>query len=97
MNSLKYHFIFIDIVGLSNPTLSTEAQITKINILNEKIKDCPSFKNTDKEKRIILPTGDGAAIGFKNDIFLPLDLAKELHEKLNEYIFNADNKDIKVE
>lgn len=87
MNSEEYHFIFLDIVGLSNPTLSTEEQVIKINVLNEKIKECPSFKNTPEDKRIVLPTGDGAAIGFKDNFFLPLDLAKELHEKLNEYNF----------
>jgi len=85
MTSIEYHFIFIDIVGLSNPALSTDEQIHKIDVLNEKIKDCPSFKNTNNENKIVLPTGDGAAIGFKDNFFLPLDLAKELHEKLNEY------------
>jgi hypothetical protein len=85
MNPVEYHFIFFDIVGLSNPALSTEKQVNKINILNAKIKECPSFKDTPKEKRTVLPTGDGAAIGFKDNFFLPLDLAKELHEKLNEY------------
>lgn len=85
MNSEEYHFIFLDIVGLSNPALDTEEQVNKINILNATINECPSFKNTPKEKRIILPTGDGVAIGFKENFFLSLDLAKELHEKLNEY------------
>ena len=85
MDSLEYHFIFIDIVGLSNPALCTEEQVNKINILNETIKDCKSFKDTSEGEKIVLPTGDGAAIGFKDNIYLPLDLAKELHEKLNEY------------
>lgn len=89
MEGLVYDFIFLDVVGLSNPALSTEMQIDKINILNEKIKECKTFKGTTKEKKKILPTGDGAAIGFKHekedDIYLPLDLAKELHQKLNEY------------
>ncbi len=87
MDSLEYHFIFIDIVGLSNPALITKEQVKKINILTEKIKDCESFKNTPKEKRIILTTGGGAAIGFMDNFYLPLDLAKELHKKLNEYNF----------
>ena len=37
-NDLIYAaFFFIDIVGLSNPILSTETQRTKIKILNETI------------------------------------------------------------
>lgn len=82
MNSYECHFIFIDVVGLSNPALPTKKQVEKIMTLNNVIQECTSFKNTPKEDRIVLPTGDGAAIGFKNDYSLPLELAKELHEKL---------------
>ena len=83
MESL-HHFIFIDIVGLSNPALSTERQVKKIEILTNTIKSCKSFKNTPENKRIAIPTGDGAAIGFE-EINLPLDLAIEIHKKLNKY------------
>ena len=50
-------FFFVDIVGLSNPTLSTETQRTKIKVLNENIYDCQTFLDTPKENISILPTG----------------------------------------
>ena len=58
-------FFFIDIVGLSNPVLSTETQRKKIKVLNELIYSCKNFSGSDKEKVMILPTGDGMLIGFK--------------------------------
>jgi hypothetical protein len=54
---------FIDIVGLSNPSLSVKKQIDKIEILNKLIGLCDAFAKA-KEKKIVLPTGDGMAIGF---------------------------------
>jgi hypothetical protein len=78
-------FFFVDIVGLSNPVLSTETQRTKIKILNETIYDCKTFLDCSKEELLILPTGDGMLIGFKNGLEQPLKLAMEFHEKLSEY------------
>jgi len=78
-------FFFIDIVGLSNPVLSTETQRTKIKILNETIYDCKTFIDFSKEDVLILPTGDGMLIGFKNGLEQPLNLAIEFHEKISEY------------
>ena len=60
-------FFFIDIVGLSNPILSTETQRTKIKILNELIYDCKTFEKSSKENLMILPTGDGMLIDSKTD------------------------------
>lgn len=78
-------FFFIDIVGLSNPILSTETQRTKIKILNETIYDCKTFLGCSKEDILILPTGDGMLLGFKNGLEEPLKLAIEFHEKLSYY------------
>jgi hypothetical protein len=78
-------FFFIDIVGLSNPVLSTETQRTKVRILNESIYDCQSFREYPKENVLILPTGDGMLICFKNGLEEPIKLAKEFHEKLAKY------------
>ena len=82
-------FFFIDIVGLSNPIVSTETQRTKIKILNESIYDCKTFSLTPKEELFILPTGDGMLLCFKNGLEQPLKLAIELHEKLKKYNKNA--------
>lgn len=79
------HFFFTDIVGLSDPRLSTKTQIKKIEMLNKLIKECKAFKTTSKESLIVLPTGDGMAIGFLQSPELPLNLAIELHRKIGIY------------
>ena len=78
-------FFFVDIVGLSNPIVSTETQRTKIKVLNEAIYDCKTFTLTPKEELFVLPTGDGMLVGFKDGLEEPLKLAIELHEKLKAY------------
>jgi len=78
-------FFFIDIVGLSDPVISTEAQIRKIELLNRFIKECQSYRTTDANDLLILPTGDGMVIGFLKQPELPLKFAIELHKKLGEY------------
>ncbi len=84
-NLVHAAFFFVDIVGLSDPSMSTNTQVVKIKVLNESISECDSFKSIPKNEKIILPTGDGMAIGFLDDLEGPLQLAKELHMKLNEY------------
>lgn len=85
VDAYEYHFFFTDIVGLSEPSLSTEAQIKKINVLNQFIRECSAFNAIPLNKLKILPTGDGAVIGFTERVNLPLDLAIELHRKLRAY------------
>jgi hypothetical protein len=82
-------FFFVDIVGLSNPILSTETQRTKIKILNEIIYDCKTFLDTPKDDLLILPTGDGMLIGFKNGLEQPIKISIEFHKKLSEYNKNV--------
>lgn len=81
------NFFFIDIVGLSNPLLSVEKQIGKIEDLNELIGSCDAYSKVPKDKKIVLPTGDGMAIGFLLNPELPLQLSMQLHRKLGA--FNA--------
>ncbi|MCI0558126.1 MAG: hypothetical protein MN733_06495 [Nitrososphaera sp.] len=78
-------FFFIDIVGLSDPVRSTMTQVSKIRTLNRLISECSTFAKTKKDQMIVLPTGDGMAIGFRKGFENPMLLAKELHLKLNEY------------
>ncbi len=78
-------FFFIDIVGLSNPILSTATQRTKIKNLNSMIGECKIFNQTPKNEIFVLPTGDGMLIGFKNGLEQPISLAIELHEQLKKY------------
>lgn len=84
-------FFFVDIVGLSNPILSTETQRNKIKILNENIYNCKTFLSTPKEHIYILPTGDGMLIGFKDGLEEPIKLAIELHAKIRKYNSNVSD------
>ncbi|MFL6485737.1 MAG: ATPase domain-containing protein [Nitrososphaera sp.] len=87
------NFFFIDIVGLSDPTLSVKNQVHKIQVLNELIHSCDSFRKTSTGKRVILPTGDGTAVGFLSNPENPLELSIQLHHKLRSYNQERDNSD----
>jgi KaiC/GvpD/RAD55 family RecA-like ATPase/class 3 adenylate cyclase len=78
-------FFFVDIVGLSDPMLSVKKQVQKITILNMLLDSCEALKKAAKSKRIILPTGDGMAIGFILNPELPLELSIQLHKNLRAY------------
>jgi KaiC/GvpD/RAD55 family RecA-like ATPase len=80
---INVNFFFIDIVSLSDPSLSVKKQIEKIEVLNKLIGSCDAFSKTDK--KIIFPTGDGMAIGFLLDPELPLQLSTQLHQRLRIY------------
>jgi hypothetical protein len=84
-NLVHSNFFFIDIVGLSDPSMSTMIQIKKIEVLNKSILSCESFRSAPKDTLIVLPTGDGMAIGFLQGPELPLRLAIELHTNLVKY------------
>lgn len=81
---ISANFFFIDIVGLSDPSLSVRKQMEKIERLNNLIYSCDAFKKIT-EKKIILPTGDGMAIGFMLNPELPLQLSIQLHKELGKY------------
>jgi len=79
------HFFFVDIVGLSDRSLSTKTQVKKIETLNKCISECEAYKSFTKESLLMLPSGDGCCIGFMQGPEYPLLLAIELQEKLAEY------------
>ncbi|MGH9989873.1 MAG: adenylate/guanylate cyclase domain-containing protein, partial [Nitrososphaera sp.] len=72
-------------VGLSDPTLSVKNQIHKIEILNELIHSCDAYRKVSAGKKVILPSGDGMAIGFLSKPEIPLELSIQLHRKLRLY------------
>jgi len=92
---VNVNFFFIDIVGLSNPSLSVKKQIDNIEILNKLIGSCDAFAKA-KEKKIVLPTGDGMAIGFFMHPESPLHLAVQLHSKLRTYNRGKNNNEDKL-
>ena len=79
------HFFFVDIVGSSNPKISTKTQIKKIEVLQNCIKECNAFKNASLNSEMIVNTGDGLSITFFQGPQIPLDLAIELHKKIAKY------------
>lgn len=85
LNLITAHLFFVDIVGLSDPSMSTKIQIKKIETLTNSLKECATFKTTPLNMILTLPTGDGMVIGFLQGPQLPLNLAIELHQKLTEY------------
>jgi hypothetical protein len=90
---LNVNFFFIDIVGLSDPSLSVKKQIAKIENLNRMITSCAVLPKSTHDKKIVLPTGDGMAIGFLLNPELPLRLSIELHEKLRSYNYGKKSKE----
>jgi hypothetical protein len=80
-----YHWFFTDIVAGSNPNIPTKDQVRKVVVLNELISRSSIFANRDPNSTLILPTGDGMAIGFSDSAEKPLRLAIELHKSLNRY------------
>ncbi len=80
-----YHWFFTDIVAGSNPTIPSKEQARKVVVLNELIERTETFKKRDPNSTVILPTGDGMAIGFADSPEYPLRLSIQLHKLLNEY------------
>lgn len=83
--SRTYHWFYTDIVASSNPLLTTDEQARKIFVLNKIIEITDTFKQRDSNSTLILPTGDGVAIGFDDSPEKPLKLAMEIHEALYTY------------
>ena len=90
---VNVNFFFIDIVSLSDPSLSVKKQMEKIATLNKMIGSCQAYETTAKDMKIILPTGDGMAIGFLLNPELPFQLSIQLHRKLRVYNRGKSNED----
>ena len=80
-----YHWFFSDIVGGSNPKIRTKDQVMKIVILNDIITKSQTFQKRDPSSTIILPTGDGMAIGFSESPEQPVLLTIEIHKAMASY------------
>lgn len=78
-------FFFIDIVGLSDPSMSTATQLAKIKALNKCVFESDSFRSTSRKDLLVLPTGDGMAIAFFKDLGKPVQLAREVQSNLRQY------------
>jgi hypothetical protein len=72
-------------VGLSDPSLSVKRQLEKISTLNRLVRSCSAYKSVPRDKKIVLPTGDGMAIGYLLNAELPLLLSIQLHKLMKSY------------
>jgi len=90
---VNVNFFFIDIVSLSDPSLSVKKQIERIGNLNKMIGSCETYVKTPKDK-ISVPTGDGMAIGFLFNPQSPFQLSLELHRKLKVYNSGKPDREI---
>ncbi|HLK15177.1 MAG TPA: AAA-like domain-containing protein [Fimbriimonadaceae bacterium] len=71
------HVLFIDIVGYSKE--STTIQIRLIRELNELVGNSETFRSAREGHKVLsLPTGDGMALLFFDDVFAPARCAKEI-------------------
>lgn len=87
------HWFFIDIVASSDPNLSVKSQARKIYALNTLIERTDVIKNNDLNSLVLLPTGDGMAIGFSDSPEKPLSLGIQLHKSLRKYNKTKKEKD----
>jgi hypothetical protein len=67
--------------------------LEKIGILNKIIGSCETYFKTPKDKKIILPTGEGMAIAFLLNPESPFQLSTELHRKLRIYNRGKSSED----
>jgi len=80
-----YHWFFTDIVSGSDTAVPTKSQAQKIIVLNKLIERTETFKHKDPNSTVVLPTGDGMAIGFADSLEYPMRLAIQLHREINHY------------
>ncbi len=87
------HWFFIDIVASSDPNLSVKSQARKIYALNTLIERTDVIKNDELDSLVLLPTGDGMAIGFSDSPENPLTLGIQLHKSLRKFNKTKKEKD----
>ncbi|MDE1766193.1 MAG: hypothetical protein KGI27_07975 [Thaumarchaeota archaeon] len=80
-----YHWFFTDIVGSSDPSISTKEQARKILILTDLIRKSETFRQSSPGSAVILTTGDGMVIGFADSPEKPLRLAIEIQKAISRY------------
>lgn len=80
-----YHWFFTDIVGSSDPSISTKEQARKILILTDLIRKSETFRQSNPGSATVLTTGDGMVIGFSDSPEKPLRLAIETQKAISRY------------
>src|SRR6202008_2568392 len=78
------HVLFIDIVGYSKLLLPEQSD--QIQTLREIVRGTEQFKKAEAEgKLLLLPTGDGGALVFRNSLEAPVLCAIEISKALKSH------------
>src|SRR5213595_3241455 len=79
------HVLFIDIVGYSKLLISEQSeQIQKLKAI---VRRTEQFRLAETEGKLLrLPTGDGAALVFRNSLEAPVLCALEISKALKDYL-----------
>jgi TolB-like protein/class 3 adenylate cyclase/Flp pilus assembly protein TadD len=78
------HVLFMDIVGYSKA--ATDEQRDLQNELNEVVRATAQFQASDSHGTFVrLPTGDGMALVFRDDMEAPVRCAVEIHHSLRDH------------
>ncbi len=71
------YVLFLDIVGYSRETTTTQARL--IDQLNAAVNEAPAFASANAAGDVqTLPTGDGMALVFYNDVLAPVQTAVQV-------------------
>lgn len=74
------HFVGFDIIGSFRQEKSSTDQLQEHYEFVTALRGCPTFSS--RAKKVEIDTGDGAFVGFSDDIEAPFQLALELQEKM---------------
>lgn len=76
------HVLFVDIVGYSMQPISAQSRL--INELAQLVQSADAYKRAmDKGRVMALPTGDGMALLFFDDVFAPAQCASQIASNVN--------------
>jgi TolB-like protein len=78
------HVLFIDVVGYSKLLINEQHEIQ--HQLNEVVRSTDQFRAAESENKLTkLPTGDGMALVFANNVEAPVQCALEIGRALRRY------------
>src|SRR5216683_6071665 len=78
------HVLFIDIVGYSKLLINEQSE--QIQTLKEIVRGTEQFRLAESEGKLLrLPTGDGGALVFRNNLEAPVLCALEINKALKSH------------
>src|SRR2546421_13048184 len=78
------HVLFIDIVGYSKLLITEQSE--QLQKLREIVRATEQFRLAEAEGKLLrLPTGDGGALGFRNNPEAPVLCAMEISKELKKH------------